>query len=87
MHRRRFLQHSFTAAGAMAMAGRGMAAPAKPGVLNLCSQENRLPGGNLKEKVAYWKMAWNSQGTTTGIGSAFLGGAGAAQIRPHELVV
>ena len=29
-----------------------MAAPAKPGVLNLCSQENRLPGGNLKEKVA-----------------------------------
>ena len=46
-----------------------------------------ITNSNLKEKVAYWKMAWNSQGTTTGIGSAFLGGGGAAQIRPHELVV
>jgi len=61
MKRRRFLQHTLTAAGAVALAGRGYAAPAKPGALKLCSQENRLPGGSLKEKVALLEK-WGCQG-------------------------
>ena len=53
MKRRRFLQCSLSATGAVALTGRTLAAPpAKPGVLKLGSQEGRLPGGSLKEKVA-----------------------------------
>lgn len=52
MKRRQFLQHSLTAAGAVALSARSFAAPAKPGVLKLGSQEGRLPGASLKEKVA-----------------------------------
>ena len=52
MQRRRFIQHSLTAACAVALTGRVQAAPAKPGVLKLGSQESRLPGASLKEKVA-----------------------------------
>ncbi len=52
MQRRRFLQHSLTAAGAVVLNAQTHAAPAKPGVLKLGSQEGRLPGGSLKEKVA-----------------------------------
>ena len=45
----------------MVLAGRGFAAPAKPGVLRLCSQENRLPAGSLKEKVALLEK-WGASG-------------------------
>jgi sugar phosphate isomerase/epimerase len=53
MKRRRFLQHTLTAAGTVALAHHTLAAPdKKPGVLKLGSQEGRLPGGSLKEKIA-----------------------------------
>ena len=53
MKRRRFLQHTLTAAGTVALAHHTLAAPEKkPGVLKLSSQEGRLPGGSLKEKIA-----------------------------------
>jgi sugar phosphate isomerase/epimerase len=53
MKRRRFIQHSLTAAATVALTHRTMAAPEKKtGVLKLSSQEGRVPGGSLKEKVA-----------------------------------
>jgi sugar phosphate isomerase/epimerase len=52
MKRRHFLQCSLSAAGTVALSGKVLAAPKKPGVLKLGSQEGRLPGATLKEKVA-----------------------------------
>lgn len=66
MHRRRFLQHSLTAAGAVAFSENLFAATAaKPGVLKLCSQEGRVPGANLKEKVANLEK-WGAAGLELG---------------------
>lgn len=52
MKRRQFLRHSVVATTAAALGSPVFAKTAKPGVLKLGSQENRLPGGSLKEKVA-----------------------------------
>lgn len=62
MKRRHFLQHSLTAAGAVALANRGLAAAEKqPAVLKLGSQESRLPGANLKDKVTLLEK-WGASG-------------------------
>ena len=61
MQRRHFLQYSLTAAGTLAFSGRSHAAPTKPGVLKLCSQEGRVPGASLKEKVANLEK-WGAAG-------------------------
>jgi sugar phosphate isomerase/epimerase len=61
MKRRRFLQHSLTAASAVALSESLFAAPAKSGVLKLCSQESRVPGANLREKVANLEK-WGASG-------------------------
>jgi len=61
MDRRQFLKTSLVGAGMMAglrVAGDAMAEekaaekPLKPGVLKLCSQDGKIPGGTLKEKAA-----------------------------------
>jgi len=61
MDRRQFLKTSLVGAGMMAglrAAGDAMAEeqaavkPAKQGVLKLCSQDGKIPGGSLKEKAA-----------------------------------
>lgn len=52
MQRRRFLQHTITAAGSLAFAPNLVAATPKAATLKLGSQEGRLPGANLREKVA-----------------------------------
>ena len=65
MQRRHFLQYSLTAAGTLALGGRAFAAPTQPGVLKLCSQESRLPGASLKEKVANLEK-WGCAGLELG---------------------
>ncbi len=58
MHRRTFLKNSLASAGLVAGLSKlnltGLAAenpPAKPAVLNLCSQEWLVPGKSIKEKA------------------------------------
>ncbi len=66
MKRRHFLQTGLIAAGAVALPGRLIAeAPTKPGVLKLGSQEGRLPGATLKEKVANLEK-WGASGLELG---------------------
>jgi sugar phosphate isomerase/epimerase len=66
MKRRTFIQTSLIAAGAAALPARlTAAAPAKPGVLKLGSQEGRIPGANLKEKVANLEK-WGCTGLELG---------------------
>ncbi len=65
MRRRQFLQHSLTAAGAVAFSQSLNAAPKKSGVLKLGSQEGRLPGNSLKEKVANLEK-WGGVGLELG---------------------
>jgi len=57
MNRRTFLTNTLLGTGALALPGftwsaRAAEAAQKPAVLRLCSQEGRIPGGSLKEKVA-----------------------------------
>ncbi len=57
MNRRSFLKNTLVGAGALALPGFALPSLAaaesrKPAVLRLCSQEGRIPGKTLKEKVA-----------------------------------
>jgi len=57
MNRRTFLTNTLLGTGALALPGfigsaRAAEGAQKPAVLRLCSQEGRIPGGSLKEKVA-----------------------------------
>lgn len=65
MKRRRFIQQSLTAASAVAFSDSLFAATAKPAVLKLGSQENRVPGASLKEKVANLEK-WGACGLELG---------------------
>ncbi|MCX7819448.1 MAG: sugar phosphate isomerase/epimerase [Kiritimatiellae bacterium] len=60
MNRRSFLQHGAAAAFAIWSASRTRAQTAEA-VLNLSSQESRVPGATLKEKVANL-VAWGANG-------------------------
>lgn len=64
MHRRHFIQQTLTAAGTLAVCGTASAETTVP-VLKLCSQEGRIPGGSLKEKVANLE-AWGACGIELG---------------------
>ena len=63
MNRRRFLQSAAVAALAAPLAR--ARAPRKEAVLNLGSQEGRLPGASLKEKAANL-VAWGGVGLELG---------------------
>ncbi len=57
MNRRTFLKNTLIGSGALALPGfipsvRAAGSDRKPAELKLCSQEGRIPGGSLKEKVA-----------------------------------
>ena len=71
MDRREFLKTSLSGAvmaGALGFARRAEAqeaAPAQPGVLRLCSQEGRIPGNNLREKVIKLE-SWGAVGIEFG---------------------
>lgn len=64
MNRRHFIQQSLTAAGTLAVCGNTRAETTIP-ALKLSSQEGRIPGGNLKEKVANLE-AWGACGLELG---------------------
>jgi sugar phosphate isomerase/epimerase len=65
MRRRRFLHHTLSAAAAVACSPELLAAPAKAGSLKLGSQERRIPGANLREKVANLEK-WGACGLELG---------------------
>ncbi len=66
MKRRNFIQTSLIAAGSTAIPCRARAEkPAKEGELKLGSQEGRIPGANLKEKVANLEK-WGATGLELG---------------------
>lgn len=66
MKRRKFIQTTLIAAGTVAVPASAPAAkPAKPGQLKLGSQEGRIPGENLKEKVANLEK-WGATGLELG---------------------
>lgn len=64
MNRRHFIQQSLTAAGTLAVCGNTRAETTMPN-LKLSSQEGRVPGGSLKEKVANLE-AWGACGLELG---------------------
>jgi len=69
MDRRTFIKTSLAGAGALALPGMTLpslaAAPKKGAVLKLCSQESRLPGKTLREKLANLEQ-WGGSGIEFG---------------------
>lgn len=65
MNRRSFLQTAALAAGTLALPALGVRAAGKEAVLKLGSQEGRLPGASLKEKVANLEK-WGGVGLELG---------------------
>lgn len=68
MDRRSFLKTAAASAGALALGAQGALAAGssdKPAVLNLCSQDGRIPGASLQEKIEKLKR-WGATGIEFG---------------------